>query len=433
MTGAAPPSGIAWIARPLVRSAMSRRPRRRLLVVALLLVAGCSGEGDSARVPTEPVTGGPLFTRYVALGQSNTAGYMSDGINLETQRAAYPVLLAERAGVTFHVPELALPGCPPPLAAPPTSTQRVGGGSAAGCALRVAPPPPYVSNLAVPSARLLDMVDNQAPDSRSNQLTTLILGGRTQLEAMVATRPTFVSVWPEGNDALGALITGRTSDVTPHGAFVAALDRVVAGIRQVEAQALLIGVVDVTLSPAVQPGAFFHALELTGQSPKRVLADCAYGTPGGSNLVGVAALLDPHATVISCQEGAFGVLSVAEVEQLRSVIAGYNEAIRLRAQSNGWAYLDPNVAFRTAAQNPSRVRRCQGLAQAGLSPLGFLQAVEASCPGPQAPDFWGSLLSYDPIHLGPDGHRFFYNAMAGAINQHYSTSLSSLPLGPGGS
>jgi hypothetical protein len=391
-------------------------------LLAALLLAAC-GDSDAVGPPGGPSAAETLFERYVALGQSNTAGFMSGGINVNTQRAAYPVLLAERAAATFHVPALAMPGCPPPLTAALPSQQREGGGTAATCALRETPPPPFVSNLAVPGARILDMVDNQAPGSRTNALTSLILGERTQLEAMMAAQPTLVSVWPEGNDALGAVVTGDPRDVTPPAEFVAALDRIVAGIRQMQARALLIGVIDVTLTPALQPGAFFHALQLTGLSPKPVMASCAPGAPGASLLVSTAVLYDPRAEAVHCAPEAPGVLGEAELEQLRATIAGYNATIEARARANGWAYLDPNPGLRQAAENPVLVRRCQGLAGAGTSSLALLQAFQATCPGPHAPHLWGAYLSLDPIHLSVEGHRFIHDLVAAELNRHFGVSL----------
>src|SRR3712207_8913200 len=56
------------------------------------------------------------MARYVAIGNSITAGYQSDGINDSTQARSYAVLLAQAAGTTFRVPALNRPGCQPPIA-----------------------------------------------------------------------------------------------------------------------------------------------------------------------------------------------------------------------------------------------------------------------------------------------------------------------------
>ena len=45
-------------------------------------------------VDTTPPAGAPFMARYVAIGNSITAGFQSNGINDSTQRRAYPHLLA---------------------------------------------------------------------------------------------------------------------------------------------------------------------------------------------------------------------------------------------------------------------------------------------------------------------------------------------------
>src|SRR4051794_11953680 len=62
-----------------------------------------------------PKPANALFTSYVALGNSITAGYQSAGINDSTQRQSYALLLATAMNTRFAYPSLLSPGCPPPL------------------------------------------------------------------------------------------------------------------------------------------------------------------------------------------------------------------------------------------------------------------------------------------------------------------------------
>ena len=64
------------------------------------------------------LTAQELFTRYVALGTSNSQGVQSAGISAATQRAAWPAQLAARAGAPFSLPLVQDPGCSPPLLPP---------------------------------------------------------------------------------------------------------------------------------------------------------------------------------------------------------------------------------------------------------------------------------------------------------------------------
>ena len=81
---------------------------------AVLVAAACTNE--ELMTPSVPAyTGGAMFARYVAFGNSITAGIQSGGLSDSLQQVAYPVLLATAMGTTFHYPKLNNPGCPPPI------------------------------------------------------------------------------------------------------------------------------------------------------------------------------------------------------------------------------------------------------------------------------------------------------------------------------
>src|SRR5438093_9261803 len=90
---------------------------RRVLLAAglsLVLAAACH-QDDLFTSPVPAYAGGAMFQRYVAIGNSITAGWQSGGINDSLQRLAYPVLVAAAmGGDRFYYPSLTAPGCPPP-------------------------------------------------------------------------------------------------------------------------------------------------------------------------------------------------------------------------------------------------------------------------------------------------------------------------------
>src|SRR6266487_3091368 len=107
--------------------------RRMSLAAGLVLAAaGCSNE--HLFPPAVPqYAGGAMFQRYVAMGNSLTAGFQSGGINDSTQGQSYAVLLAAAMGGDhFYYPSLNAPGCPPPYTNVFTGA-RVGGGTGATC------------------------------------------------------------------------------------------------------------------------------------------------------------------------------------------------------------------------------------------------------------------------------------------------------------
>ncbi len=98
----------------MVRRQILNRIARTAILVAVPLVAACD---DESLMPPTPVDA--MFARYVAIGNSVTAGFQSLGINDSTQLQSYVVLLAQQLGLEvgreFNVPLLNPPGCPAPL------------------------------------------------------------------------------------------------------------------------------------------------------------------------------------------------------------------------------------------------------------------------------------------------------------------------------
>lgn len=394
---------------------------RRWWIAALALVAaGCDGEGAGPR--TEP-----LFERYVALGNSITAGFESEGINDSTQANAYPVLLAARAGARFETLRLPRPGCPPPLTGafllnPP----RVGGGSGFSCAGVAALPTTPIQNLAVPGFRIGDVLT--IPGGPVGLLYGQVLGGRTVIQAMQAARPTLVSVWLGNNDALAAATSGDAGRLTPLAQFEGSLASIAAAIRETPARtAAWIGVVDPQTAPVVQPGAY---LWLASRDPvlrtavrKPVEESCAPFRPDGSpnplaaNLVSLLVLTDAGVPSVSCADDARFVLNATERAAVSERVAAFNRAIRTRVEAEGWIYLDPAVLTGNGA-DPQGIRRCQGFA--GAATLAQLQAaLAASCPHPDAPNFFGSLISFDAVHPSVAGQRRVADALAAALRSRY--------------
>src|SRR5579864_6935959 len=225
------------------------------LGLALPLAAGC--RSDEALNAPDLSNNGGLLQRYVSMGNSVTAGFQSGGMNDSTQLQSYPVVFATQAKAPFFVPLLNKPGCPPPFVAnfPPA---RLGGGSDTDCSLRNATPLPYVSDVAVPGVTSFGVESNTSPFGGTNALTQFILGGRTQVKAMMDAHPTFVSVWIGNNDVLGSLTSstnpGDPALVTPEPAFEANYGPILDSIQKVGAKAVLIAVGDVSLISYAETG-----------------------------------------------------------------------------------------------------------------------------------------------------------------------------------
>ncbi len=398
----------------------SHRAIRSLLLflVAAMALTACDDQG---LVSPSPELEDDLFARYVALGNSITAGFQSEGINEETQMESYAALLARQMGTRYHAPLLNMPGCPAPVVNPITR-ERVGGAGQGDCGLRSTPVPRFLNNVAVPGAAVLDLTANLGPGTSPNPLTTLFLGGRTQVEAALDADPTFVSIWMGNNDVLGAALQGMVTEdnVTAVSTFqtrlVRALDALEAGGVQ---GGVLIGVADVTLIPHLTPGVAFWNAAQQGLLPPtfQVSPTCRPGDAGG---VGETTLvpfgfgfgdlfLRAQAglpVVLNCAT-APRVLSAQEIGILVQTVDGYNEVLSAQAQARGWAFLDPNPLF-------------QELRRDGLVPL-FPNLGNPT-------ELFGPMFSLDGVHPSAEAHRLVTNELVRVINGVYGTSLEPVEL-----
>src|SRR5690348_15878527 len=142
----------------------------------LLGVIACHNDELFRPATIQPVN--PLFTRYVSMGNSITAGFQSAGIVDSTQLQAYPVLLAPSMHTPFFSPLLNRPGCTPPIVSVFANPRTyLDGAPASACGLRKTQsvPPPYINDVAVPGAHAYSILYNQAAAAHSNPLTTFFL------------------------------------------------------------------------------------------------------------------------------------------------------------------------------------------------------------------------------------------------------------------
>jgi lysophospholipase L1-like esterase len=403
---------------------------RRLSVAAslgaALMLAGCSDETLNLP-PTGMYTGGPLFQRYVAMGNSITSGVQSAGILDSTQAVAYPVIVAKQMGGSpFYMPILKRPGCPAPFTNVFTQT-RLGGFGPTDCAYRdtSSTRSPYISDVAVPGAEAIDVtVNGPAPGTNSNALTQLILGGYTQLQAMQAQHPTFVSVWIGNNDVLGAFTNlpnaGDSTLITPLATFQTDYQKIVDGINAVGARAILLGVAKVTDIPYASLGSIYFAIKaglVPGAAfpPSFVVGpNCAptgFGGKGDSILVPfpfggalLAAAAGGAADTLYCTEPQ--TVQPAEVRKLLTTVAQYNAIISAAASANNWAYLDPNPVLDSLRADTSAV-------------AAFPKFQYTSC----SPSPFGTAFSCDGVHPSTSTQLLIARHIVQAINSKYGSAI----------
>ena len=402
----------------------------KLLATAVggaLLAAACHNDVLFRPPNSTPID--PLFARYVAMGNSITAGFESAGINDSLQLLAYPNLLSTQMHAPFFMPLLNRPGCPPPIdtlfrAAGP---HRVGGGTGSTCALRRSQPipPPYISDVAVPGAAAIDGSTNSV--ANSNALTTLILGGLTQSQAMQRADPTFVTVWLGNNDVLGAAIdaanAGDSTKVTDSTTFANEYKAVLDAIDATPAKGkgVLVGVANVTLIPFFSQGQTYFAIKNTTLNfPPNFLVgpNCAPSALGGKGdsvlvpfqfglgLIGAAAANPAGTFTLSCTETQ--TVQPAELRRMVLAVNQFNATIQAQATARGYAYVDPNALF-TAL------------------PAGSIPPFPATAGAAAVNAPFGAFFSRDGIHPTGAAHKLVANALIQVINAKYGTSIATIP------
>ncbi|HEY0970010.1 MAG TPA: SGNH/GDSL hydrolase family protein [Gemmatimonadales bacterium] len=407
------------------RSTRAAGTRALGAVAALALLAACENPAEVRMDPADHGDG--IFDRYVALGNSITAGYQSGGINDSTQRESYAFLLADQLGTPYAYASLAGRGCAPPVTNLLTQA-RVGGAGPADCDLRnPASVAPFLNNVAVPGATSFDPFSSST--AASNALTTFILGGRTQVQAARLADPTFVSIWIGNNDVLAAGVSGVLAPmpgvspgVTPAATFVEnygkMMDELTAGNGDLEG--VLIGVVNVTQVPVLIPAAALAnpavkgGLEMATGKSITVLANCT----GSSSLISFQLVgqikTGAHPAVISCTKGQFApsplvgelfILDAEEQAAITAAVTAYNAAIKAEADERGWAYFDPNPA----------------LGQLRLS--GAIPAVPNLANPAKA---FGDYISLDGVHPAGPAHVLVANGVIEAINTTYGTNVPAI-------
>lgn len=437
---------------------LNRSGRSLLGLTALFVIAGCFDDDNSRVLGPTP---DDLFRSYVALGNSITAGWQSGGLNDSLQRRAYPVLLATQMGTRFAYPSLAGRGCNPPVANFQTQARVGTGSTAATCDLRNPATTDVLNNIGVPNAFVADLTA-ESGSSASNILTSLILGGQTQIERALQAQPTFASIWIGNNDVLIAGVSGFLSPtagvspgVTPQAAFEAeyeeAMDQLLAGAPGLEG--VLVGVVNVTAAPILFPvaalqtnplflGGFDQAAGRVPAStdpfkagPLTIDANC---TTAPTTLVSFRLAVeiarfrndtaatgqppkDPatrvgHPPHIACgvsgapwpaPVGEAGILTTAEQATLQTAVTNYNAYISAKATELGWGYVNPNVlldSLRTAGQIPTAPN-----------------LASATAP-------FGTWVSLDGVHPANAAHRGITNHLIDEINATYSTNLARISV-----
>jgi lysophospholipase L1-like esterase len=283
--------------------------------------------------------------------------------------------------------------------------------------------------VAVPGATSLSpMGAVPGPDTLvENALTTLILGGETQVQRAAEAQPTFVSAWIGNNDVLNASLTGIlpatpgvSNGVTSLADFTTNYKNLVKALKGMKSirGGVLIGVINTANVPLLFPAAALFNPTVKGAFDQvagaATVIDPTTCSPSTTSLINfqlaAAIRAHTHPATVYCEAlpapfqplGNVYVLDAAEQVAVADTVTAYNALIAAEADTLGFAYYDPNPAL-VALRNSPAVPSFPNLA------------------APTAP--FGIYFSLDGVHPAAAAHVLLANNIIDAINVKYGTSI----------
>jgi hypothetical protein len=364
-----------------------------------------------------------MFARYVSLGTSISMGVQDAGVFDDAQRGAWPNQLATRAGVSsYDLPLVKDPGCPPPLFAPlALNVVLLGGYAAFGgsgdlldglggiCAPLQSGITLPTNNVAISGANVreaLTLTPEGAAQLSSNlgELYSRVLApGQTQVTAMLAQNPTFVSIELATNEILPAS-AGLVSALTPYASWEADFDAVVAAVESTGAPAVVVGLpISAANFPSVRTAReFFNQWPYLLGLGITVSWSC-YTRSNSIFIPGyMLSLLSATPTTATCQDVPGEVdyiLTPADMAIIDDQMARMNDRMEAVAQEHGYAYFDISVVY----DRPK-----------GSLDLGDVLFSD---------DPFGPYMSLDGVHPNDAGHALLADAAVAAIRDRYRVRM----------
>ncbi len=431
----------------------------------MLLAAGSALLLGACRpnLTTQPYsTGGLDFSKYVAVGNSLTAGYADNSLYRSGQVASYPAMLSwsfSRLGPSDYKAPL-LPGesgWPSPKLILGTSTDMMGNTSLGpvdypnqldtlGSSTNIAAQGPF-NNIGVPGIRAIDFLNPYY--GLVNPYAARFYAKPNPLDELSRIHPTFFTMWLGNNDVLGYATSGgmgKSSGGSPFSLadrdaisgtnyFAAGIDSALGRLiadSGVQARGAIINIPDVTSIPFFNTVPY-NGLVLTRQGQVDSL-NAAYYKTGisftlGANPFVIAdnsvprlerRLAKPGELILltvpqdSLRYAGWGsikpipdryVLDEGEIKAVHDATEIFNGILHSRAEKYGLAYVDINSFLKSLSS---------GMLYHGVNfTTEFVR---------------GGLFSLDGVHLTPRGYAMVANYILSTINYYYGASLQMVDV-----
>ncbi|MBO0939486.1 SGNH/GDSL hydrolase family protein [Fibrella sp. HMF5335] len=430
--------------------------RWSILVSLLVGTAGCFNNEEAQRV--DPISPGTAdFTRYVAVGNSLTAGFMDGGLYRDGQLNSYPYILSQQfrlvggrgfiqplfstdqANGTGYLKLTSLPTATNPLPTiVPVAPQAVRG--------LLNNRPLYTkftgtnNNLGVPGIRMGDIQTPGYGSPQGNPYFERLLPDGTPLRTYLQyvsdnlTGATFFSCFMGNNDALGYATSGGVVPFTPTPLFTTNYNALLDVLTASGRKGVVIGIPKVTTAPFFQVVTLAQVLAGVNAAVQKanpgapaipaLVIESPLATGGiRATKAGDLLLLSQQAdyatigsTAVGTKKGPYGlsalnplsnasVLDAEEVAALSAKIDEYNAILKAQADSRTLAYVD------LTALN-TQLSATGGYVQNGLA---FSSNYVS-----------GGVFGLDGIHFTAAGYALLANEILKSIGTTYKASIPAV-------
>lgn len=427
-------------------------------IALLTMFFGCSLD-EPSKTSTTLDLGDADFTRYVAIGNSLTAGYQSGALTEERQLKSFPMQIATQAGVgaTFAQPLLGYPGIgtysgdptyagileltyldnpstdstinPDPVITPEPFASHTGTFDPtmpwATSAIRDYPAP--YNNLGIPGSILgqIQLATSAATSSSDNKFFDIILrnavpdfGNSNVVEQAGLLSPTFITCWIGNNDVLGYATSGGTKGTdqatgtlpTDVPTFTFLYGQLLDSLQALGADIVVANIPDVTAIP------FFTTIPPYLLNPKTNDLLLVNGapvplvgvTPGADLVLLTASSALKQGLGVPVTAGGTGsplpdnvVLDAAEIAIASQAVADFNSAIATLAGARNIPVVDINSFFNNVQAN-------------GYNSGGLVFTTDF---------LTGNLFSLDGVHPTSAGYSIIANQFIMKINESFNASI----------
>jgi hypothetical protein len=422
---------------------------------ALVLLAGCKPSFENPK----GTNGTADFTRYIAVGNSLTAGYADGGLYLEGQHNSYPSIIAKQmalvGGGKFTQPlfteaqangsgYLKLTGFTP-TGSPVTTTVtentavrdqvNIGG-------IDVTLYTKYsgdINNYGVPGIKLQQIM--YAPYGNLNGYFERLLPGApptnntTYLDFVTAKDFTFFTDWLGNNDALGYATSGGAADaLTDKAQFAQLYALSIAKLTEKGAKGAVATIPDVTAIPyfnTVTVGAILAAVQSANPQAQALYINARNTADDDNTTYASRAATTADLVVLTFPTSKIGqlvnvpgvgmvpygltpyapidnqyVLDANEIALTKDYVVAYNTTIKTIAQQKGLAVFDAFTFLNDI--------KAHGIVVDGVSANSNYIS--------------GGIFSLDGVHLTPRGYALVANEYIKAINKTYNASIPTVNI-----